>query len=400
MSTLLILLPPSPSEGQDYDHWFSADAQAPAHGHGARAPLSALPRADRVIALIADDQVSWLPVRLPPDVKGARVRPALVGMLEEQLLEDPDRLHLALMPRHADDPADAPQWVAVMPREFLRLHLQAFELAGLSVEALSPMSWPQGKARGHVFQGSDGRARLRASHPDGVATLPLDSSGLKTWLGDDWLTNARVTASPAASPDAESCLGRRVKVLSDTERAWASRQAPINLLQFDFTPRQRGWQRAYRVWQTLQTPPWRPFRWGVVGLLAVQVIGLNAMAWQQRSAVESRKEQQVQVLRQSFPQIRVVRDAPAQMLRETDLLRGSAGQPGPGDLEDLLSAVARAWPQDHAPLSGLRFEPNRLQLTGVAPPMRAQLRERLSQEATLAVADEGDTLTISLRPTR
>lgn len=400
MSTLLILLPATPplsGSAQDYEYWFSHDAQAPAHarGHGERAPLSALPRADRVLALLGDDAISWLPAQLPK-VKGAKLRGAIVGVMEDQLLEDPERLHLAVL-----DSAEAEgrtHWVAVTAREPLRAHLQAMEAAGLLVEALLPLSWPQASMGGHVCTGADDRPRLRVWRPDGVATLPLDSGGLRAWLGDDWWDGAAVSASPSAAADAEQWLGRPVQVLNDTDRAWAARQAPVNLLQFDLTPRQRGWQRVYQAWQALQTPAWRPFRWGVVGLVAVQVVGLNVMAWQQGRAVDARKAEQEALLRQSFPQVRVVRDARAQMVRETEALRAGAGQVGPGDLEDLLAAVARVTPPGEAPLPGLRFEPGRLQLTGLAPPQRAQLRERLGQDPALRVADEGDALQLSLRP--
>ncbi|MET0209342.1 MAG: GspL/Epsl periplasmic domain-containing protein, partial [Burkholderiaceae bacterium] len=129
-----------------------------------------------------------------------------------------------------------------------------------------------------------------------------------------------------------------------------------------------------------------------------QVIGLNVMAWQQGRAVDARREEQTQILKQSFPQVRVVRDAPAQMNRETDALRASAGQVGPGDLEDLLAAAARALPAGQPPLSGLRYESNRLQIAGLAPPMRAAMRDRLNQEPGLRVTDEGDVLQLSLRP--
>ncbi|MDH0864181.1 type II secretion system protein GspL [Mitsuaria sp. GD03876] len=401
MSTLLILLPANPPQSdagaQDYEYWFSHDAQAPAHarGHGERAPLAAMPRADRVMALIGDDALSWLPAQLPK-VKGAKLRGAVVGVMEDQLLDDAERLHLALL----DSPeADVrTHWVAVTAREPLRAHLAALEAAGLPADSLLPLSWPQAAMGGHVSTGADDRPRLRVTRADGVATLPLDSGGLRGWLGDAWWTDATVTASPSAAADAEQWLGRPVQVVNDTDRAWAARQAPINLLQFDLTPRQRGWQRVYRVWQTLQTPAWRPFRWGVVGLVAVQVIGLNAMAWQQGRAIDARKAEQEALLRQSFPQVRVIRDARAQMLRETEALRGGAGQVGPGDLEDLLAAVARVTPPGEPPLTGLRFEQGRLQLSGLAPPQRAQLRERLGQDATLRVSEDGDVLQLSLRP--
>lgn len=400
MSTLLILLPasaPSNAGAQDYDFWFSHDAQAPAHAPGLaeRAPLSAMPRADRVMALIGDDQLSWLPAKLPK-VKGAKLRGAVVGVMEDQLLDDAERLHFALLERTDDE--DATHWVAVTAREPLRAHLQAMEAADLLVEALLPLSWPRATPGGHVHAGSDDHPRLRAWRADGVATLPLDSGGLRQWLGEPWLADAAVTASPAAAASAEQWLGRQVQVMNDTERAWSARQAPINLLQFDLTPRQRGWQRVYRGWQTLQAPAWRPFRWGVIGLLAVQVVGLNAMAWQQGRAVDARKAEQEALLRQSFPQVRVIRDARAQMVRETEALRGGAGQVGPGDLEDLLTAVARGWPPGEAPLPGLRFEPGRLQLTGLSAPQRTQLRDRLTQDASLRVTEDGDALQLSLRP--
>ncbi|WP_343636610.1 type II secretion system protein GspL [Roseateles sp.] len=401
MSTLLILLPSHPPQSgngaQDYEYWFSHDAQAPAHarGHGQRAQLAAMPRADRVMALIGDDAVSWLPAQLPK-VKGAKLRGAIVGVMEDQLLEDAERLHFALLDSPDED--GRTHWVAVTAREPLRAHLAAFEAAGLLVESLLPLSWPQAAMSGYVSAGADDRPRLRVSRADGVATLPLDSGGLRGWLGEDWWTGAAVSASPSAAAVAEQWLGRPVRVLNDTDRAWAARQAPVNLLQFDLTPRQRGWQRIHQAWQTLQSPAWRPFRWGVIGLIAVQVIGLNAMAWQQGRAIDARKAEQEALLRQSFPQVRVIRDARAQMLRETEALRGGAGQVGPGDLEDLLAAVARATPPGEGPLPGLRFEPGRLQLSGLTPPQRAQLRERLGQDPALRVAEDGDSLQVTLRP--
>lgn len=404
MSTLLILLPATPPQSgpaHEYEFWFSHDAQAPAHarGHAQRGTLAAMPRADRVMALIGDGQISWLPAQLPK-IKGAKLRAAVVGVMEDHLLEDPERLHFALL--DSPDAEGRTHWVAVMSREPLRAHLQAIEAAGLLVESLLPLSWPQALSgetdQGHVDTGPDDRARLRVARADGVATFPLDSTGLRGWLGEDWWANAPVTASPGAAAEAEQWLGRTVRVINDTDRAWAARQAPINLLQFDLTPRQRGWQRIHQAWQTLQTPAWRPFRWGVVGLVVVQVIGLNAMAWQQNRAIDARKAEQEALLRQSFPQVRVIRDARAQMVRETEALRGGAGQVGPGDLEDLLTAVARALPPGHPPLSGLRFEQGRLQVSGLPAPQRDQLRQRLGQDPALRVAEDGEALQLSLRP--
>jgi general secretion pathway protein L len=47
-----------------------------------------------------------------------------------------------------------------------------------------------------------------------------------------------------------------------------------------------------------------------------------------------------EVLTRTFPQVRVVVDAPVQMAREVALLRQATGAPGNGDMDAMLSAVA------------------------------------------------------------
>lgn len=395
MSTLLVLLPaaaPSAGTPQDYDHWFSPDAQAPAHG--GRAPLASLPRADRVLALVDDGALSWLPARLPK-VKGAKLRSALAGLLEEQLLEDPERLHLAVMDA-TDEAADAPRWVAALSRDPLRAHLAALAQAGLPAQALVPLSWPQAAPGGHIHRDAAGQLQLRAWSSAGTATLPLDGTAARTLLGEDWLAQAACSATPEAAEAAEQWLGRAVQVHGDAQRAWQARQAPVNLLQFDLTPSQRGLQGLQQLWQVLQQPQWRPVRWGLVGLVVVQLAGLNAMAWQQQRALDARRAEQVQLLRQSFPQLRNIRDARLQMARETQTLQANAGQPGPGDLETLMALLARAWPAQQGPVPALRFEPDQLQLAGLPASLRTQLREQLAREPGLSITEDGDTLRLSL----
>ena len=71
----------------------------------------------------------------------------------------------------------------------------------------------------------------------------------------------------------------------------------------------------------LQAPGWRPARWGVLLLLLANVMGLNAWAYKERSAQQSRRAAIGQTLTQTFPAVRVVVDAPLQMQRQFDLLR-------------------------------------------------------------------------------
>ena len=134
------------------------------------------------------------------------------------------------------------------------------------------------------------------------------------------------------------------------------------------------------LWRRLMAPAWAPARWGLVALLGVQVIGLNALAWQQQRQIDSQREAQLSLLRQAHPQVRAVLDAPLQMRRETAALRSAAGVPGDDDFETLLAAAAAAWPEGQPPAAQLRFEPGRLSLpaAGWAPPQVQALRQRLA----------------------
>jgi general secretion pathway protein L len=108
-------------------------------------------------------------------------------------------------------------------------------------------------------------------------------------------------------------------------------------------------------------------------------VGLNAWAWQQRSAIAAAQAEQEALLRATYPKLRTVLDAPLQMRRETEVLRAAAGRAGDSDLEELLGAAASAWPEGIGPVQTLRFEPGRLTLAAVgwSEPQGEQFRDRL-----------------------
>ena len=108
-------------------------------------------------------------------------------------------------------------------------------------------------------------------------------------------------------------------------------------------------------------PAWAPVRWGLAGLLAVQVVGLNAWAWQQRTELQARRDSILSVMRSTHPQVRAILDAPLQMRRENETLRAAAGRAGDTDLEPMLQAAASAWPEA-LPLQTVRFENQQLSL--------------------------------------
>ena len=87
------------------------------------------PRADTVVLLLADADVSWHRVDLPK-APAARLRAALSGVMEEALLDDDEALHLALGPGAV---TGRPGWVAATHRPYLIAALTAIEAAGRGV---------------------------------------------------------------------------------------------------------------------------------------------------------------------------------------------------------------------------------------------------------------------------
>jgi general secretion pathway protein L len=136
----------------------------------------------------------------------------------------------------------------------------------------------------------------------------------------------------------------------------------------------------------------------MAALLGVNMLGLQAWAWSQQQAVESRRQAQAALLKTTHPHLRVVLDAPLQMSREAERLREAAGQPGEADLEAALAAAAAAWPTGLAPAQALRYERAELTLTvsGSTPGQVSAMNERL-RPLGWSVEAAGGRLTMTRR---
>jgi general secretion pathway protein L len=388
--------------GQEYA-WVSSPDGEVVRTQG-ESPARLLPKATTVVAVLADTDVAWHRVRLPK-APASRLREALAGVLEENLLDTGGSVHLALFPQ-----AQAGQltWVAAVHRDWLRAQIAAIERSGTIVDRVVPSSWPDHPPIGHfettvvAAAGNDdasgGDITLTWSYPEGVVRLPLRSGLTRAVLPEDALPIARWTASPAAVAAAQAWTGVPVTMLSPAERALQAARSPLNLRQFDLTPRKRGIRWLRDAVRLVTSPAWRPMRIGAAVLVAVQLLGLNLWAWQQREAIAVKRAALVSTLQTAFPQVRAVLDAPLQMQREVDLLRANAGRPGEADLEPMLQAAAAAWPIDRPPVDSLRYEPGRLTLSaaGWTQPQIDQFRDQL-QPAGWQVESADGRLTLSRR---
>lgn len=348
---------------------------------------SLLPRDDDVVLVLPPRAVSWHRVALPK-VGGARLRAVLDGLLEDRLLTDTAEMHFALEPGGR---AGQTVWIAACERLWLRGWLGALEAAGRPVARIVPALWPLAPQDGatptlHWAHDEGNQAWLASASPLGVRCTPLDDSaqrglgesalggGLPSAVGGiaQELLNAdpaatRLLADPAVAGLAERVLDQRFNLIAQPAWLLQCAQSDWNLAQFDLSL-SAGARRGQRLRQTLRrlrsAPDWRPARWGLGALVAVQLLGLNLAAWSERNSLNAKQRAVTQTLQQTFPQVTLVLDAPVQMQRELSRLQQASGQLSGGDLEALLGALAQNTPMAGAAPTRLVFATGELRAGG------------------------------------
>lgn len=357
MSTLILSLPlHTGSAPAEYDFVLSSDGQqAAAQGRAAAALLPAQSaRGAEVVAVLPARALSWHRISLPERVlrgllsgrtEPARMRGVLAGVLEEQLLDEPERLHFAVF---AAAPLDggtgkdlAPQaWVAVCERAWLQAALQALEAAGHPVGRIVAECTPTPAGSPRLLVGNTLEpASMLLCTEQGVSLLPL-------LPGTQGLAQAHsaleVLAEPSVMELAQHHFGNQVQLQTQAEGLLLAAQSPWNLAQLELSASSTGrlQKRLAAGWQQLlRAPQWRPLRWGLVALVLVQLVGLNALAWQQRRLLEQQRSAIQGVLLQTFPQVQLVVDAPVQMQRAVDELARSRGVGNDLDLGAIFSTL-------------------------------------------------------------
>lgn len=378
MSTLIVLLPAgAPTPSTEWSYVLTPDGRQAARQGSAVASL--LPQPERpaeVVAVVPVRCLSWHPIELPRGIGPAspRLQAVLEGLLEDRLLDEPAQLHLALGP--APGPEQT-RWVAACDRAWLSSTLQALEAAGRSVTRIVPELWPEARlaadsdgdtvpclrALGPADAGEWVLCGLDARQP--VLRQPMGRTGHPVWPQRP--EHTALLAEPAVAAQAETALGRPVVLETPASRWLAAAASPWELAQQGFasTQRHRLLKLVNRGLRTgWQSPAWRAARLGLGLLLLAQWLGLNAWAWKEDHNLVQRQAEINSMLTRSFPNVRVVVDAPVQMAREVANLRQASGQASGGDLETLLQAATRAAPAGKLP-SGLDYAGGELRLKGM-----------------------------------
>jgi general secretion pathway protein L len=258
--------------------------------------------------------------------------------------------------------------VATCARDWLKSALQVLESAGRPVSRIVPEFAPQDPPVLHAM-GTAQDAVLVAASGDGVAALPLSPAALA--LLPSLPEDTALISEPAVAQLAEQVLQHQPVLQQSPERWVRAARSDWDLAQSDLSSsgRTRAYKKFATLWSdVLAAPEWRAARWGAVLLVALNLVGLNAWAWRERSAIDTQREAMNRALTQTFPGVKVVVDAPAQMEREIAALRQATGATSGRDLEAMLGALALALPPQRA-ITGIDYANGELRAkgTGIGP---------------------------------
>jgi general secretion pathway protein L len=397
MSALIVLLPLAPATAStEFEYALTNDGSTiESHGNAQAAVLPAPRRAGaEVVAVVPATMLSWHRVELPKgtSARSPRLRAVLEGLLEDQLLDEPETLHFALQPGAR---GSGPVWVATCDRVWLRSAVNILEAVERPPTRIVPEFAPEGTPTLYAI-GDPGRALLVLAGSEGVTALPLSAQALP--LLPELPENTPCVAEPAVAALAEQVL-QHPPVLQHAAARWLeSARSAWDLAQFDFSSSggARTLKKLGTAWaDLLAAPEWRPARWGALLLVVINLVGLNAWAWRERSALDAKREAVRRTLTQTFPQVKVVVDAPVQMEKEVAVLRQITGASSGRDLEAMLGALSTAAPAQR-PVSAVEFGNGVLRVKGLAlRPDEAQAAASALKIQGYSAVLQGDTLSIT-----
>jgi general secretion pathway protein L len=379
MSTLIVTLPAAPASATTSVPYV-VSTEGRSITRQAEAVVSLLPPAAgaELVAVIPTEHIAWHRLELPRGTleKGVfqegsaqRLRTVLEGLLEDRVLDEPALLHFAVDPQAR---AGQPVWVAACNRAWLHEWLGALEQSGRTVSRIIPeMAPPSGDDAGPAVLyawGSPDAAHLAYAGTQGVCTFPLTAASV-AWINTlPGANGAAIFAEPGVASAAEQLLGRPVTLQTAAQRHVAASLSAWDMAQFDLL-RTRGARTRKRLYAAIQTglhsPQWRAARWAAGALLAINLVGLQIGAWNEQAQLNAKRAAVRNILTTTFPDIRLVVDAPLQMERAVADLQRQSGTASQADLETLLQKSQLSTPPTPTP-TAIEFSAGQLRLQNEA----------------------------------
>lgn len=288
----------------------------------------------RVVLLLAGGDVTLLDVKTPP-LSAARLRAALPGLVEEQVLGDPlDNVLVA-----APVSAAGMRTVAVVQRDWLTTLVRQLLALGARRVTAVPAQLCLPLAPGSVSAAiGAGELTVRLAQWQGLglgleATPEVALQTARALAGDSplvlYVPPAQLAEYQALVVDA----GPGIELEADDWRYWVagSSSAPLDLvagLGASGAP-SRDWAK------------WRwPLRLALLALV-VNMVGLNVEWLRLRGEANATRQELTQTFRSVYPRDPVV-DPVAQMTQNIARAKAASGQPTPGEFNYMAAALGEA----------------------------------------------------------
>ena len=340
----------SPQATSLFDYVSSVDGRTVAQSGQALA--KDLPRlGGEVVAVVPWQVLAWHNLTLPPGT-GGRLNAVLASLLEDSCLQDPNELHLVLSPTATSRLRQGGlAMVAACGKDWLRQALAPLLAAGLRIQRLVPEVCPSPTSNAAQLYLLDDGARSQAllcSH-DSVWRLPQASAALAAWAS---IPNKTLWCEPAVADTAQRLSEGMALLQTPQQRCLQACGNGWDLAQGEWAQHSglRGWRWLQAAWRSLRfDPAWQATRRGAALLLLVNLLGLNLWAWQTQAQLSAQRDSVNALLTATFPQVKVVIDAPLQMRREVEALQKNSAQAQDADVDVMLQVLSTAWPAGAVP---------------------------------------------------
>jgi general secretion pathway protein L len=306
-------------------------------GEGAlRSMGDAVAASGRVVVLLAAADVTLLQVKTPP-LSNARLKAALPGLVEEQVLGDPDDCVLVAAPAQTDDGMRS---IAVTQRAWLESIVKALLAQGARTVAAVPSQLCLPLAPGNVSGAIDADGiTLRHGLYQGLGLAVAGSAAValqtvRALAGDSPL-NLYVEADKLGEYQAlvaEAGPGIHVEA-----EHWAHWIAGAKSTTLDLVPGLGAAGAPVR--------DWKKGRWPLgLALLAlvVNLAGLNIQYLRMKREAQGINLGMIQTFRAAYPKDVVSSDPEAQMRQNIARGRAAQGQVGPDDFTFMAAAFGEA----------------------------------------------------------
>ena len=446
---LIIALPHKAHSSTSYNYWLSPNGLNVSLS--GQAVASSLPKnSGEVVAVIPWQLVSWHAVKLPhfSHSKTPQINAVLSGMLEDELLDEVSSMHF-ILPSHIRSLMKADQEVVIgaCSKDWLRQATNALSDQGITVQRivceLTPIAPTYFASIASSASSSQNRAARGVSGSKNAHDLKSIASSQQSNPNFSTNTNTNTTTAPvlhilgpASNPaSAVLCTAQGVIKLPYSTTEWSAfkelgsaelkvycephwvqsttqalgreptlynvSQRMLGAAQSIWDAATGEWEqsRGLRFWRGIEkgylsfmhNSQWSLAKKAVLGLIAINLVGLNAWAWIESANVHARETELTKLLRETFPTIGLIVDPSLQMQRELRRLQHSKGQSAAGDLESMLAAVATLLPQNYK-LQSFNYSANELRLNDVSKDLISPLGQSSLQKSGYTLRSETKTL--------